>query len=828
MACVEDASDPSQQSAGTNFLIFCIFFGAILVLPPASQPPDLNLIETVLEHDLAEAGCMAPSILEEMASSSSLEKLRSWDFVAFGGSPLSKMAGDKLWDVTKVLNLLGSTETYVLPELEPETKDEWQYHAFHPSLGLHFEEKSAGRFEAVFKRTKESEMFQGCFQTFPEQEIYATSDLYSKHPSKPGLWLYGGRVDDIVVLSNGEKFNPQDLQNMVAAHPDVKAVITVGNGRTQPALLIEPEKSLASLQPESRQIDQFWKVVAEANNASPNHAQIDKQHIAILPLDHPLPRSSKGAVQRQPAVEQNQDLIESLYVSAESKESHPIDLDFQSLDALKGSLLEGIQSSSRNLNEIEPDSNLFKSGMDSLQAVQLARKLRSGLESVPNLSGDLPDRFPKPALIYECPTVELLAHALMNVAEGKSMPPTPDTELDDTLAAMEAARKRYAHQQHPFQKRRKSESQAKVVILTGSTGRLGSYLLHSLLSDNNVKKVYCLGRSPAKHLHERQLKSQQDKGLFCDLDRVEFHQFNVEQDLWGLEQDLVSQMTKSATHIIHNAWPVNFNHSFDSFQGQLQGCQTLMRLASQCVQLENLFFISSVGAVNRYQSNERRKVPEEVIEDMFAAESMGYAQSKLVAELLLTDAAQTSGLPTTVCRVGQIAGPAKRGTGSWNRDEWFPSLMVTSKTIGKVPKDLGAMDNIDWLPSDVLGDVLVQLAFSDVESSEARVLHAVNPRRVCWSTLLDDLRPSCQLENIEVVEFADWIASLRDISNDETVALDRVPSVKLLDFYEALLEDETRPVYDTTKSTACSGALHETSCIQAEWLQNWIGQWFNT
>lgn len=792
------------------------------MLPPAWQPPDLRLVEAILDKGLAEAGCMAPSILEEIVESDVLKKLSAWDFVAFGGSPLAKAAGDKLWDVTKVFNLLGSTETYVLPELEPDTKDEWQYHAFHPSLGLDFQQRSTDRFEAVSKWTESSAMFQGCFKTFKDKSIYPMGDLYSQHPSKSGLWLYRGRADDIIVLSNGEKFNPQDLEAVVSSHPDVQAVLTVGEGRTQPALIVEARKSLSELPSTSQQVDRLWDVVAEANESLPKHAQIDREHVAVLAPDDEFPRSSKGAVQRRPTLIQKQDLIEDLYNSADSKQSDPFELNFETLDTLKYSLATGIQATCQALAEIDADANFFESGMDSLQAMQLTRKLRNGLESVPNL----PDQFPKPALIYECPTVERLARTLMSLASGESLPPTPQGEQDDTLNEMQAARKRYAYDGSQF-RRPTQPSSDRTVILTGSTGRLGSYLLHSLLSDERVCKVHCLGRSSAEQLYDRQLESQREKGLCCNFDRVAFHKFDVRQECWGLDHDLVDELSKHTTHIIHNAWPVNFNHTFSSFDAQLQGCQTLIALASRCSLLENLLFVSSVGAANNYEDREMSEVPEEAITDMLTAEAMGYAQSKLVAELLFIDASKEARLPTTICRVGQIAGPAQKESGSWNRDEWFPSLMTTSKTIGQIPTSLGAMDDIDWLPSDILGDVLTQMAFSEAETSDARVLHAVNPRRVRWSTLLAELQKSKSLGNMKQVGLSEWLATLRTISSDASASLEKVPAVKLLEFYEMLEHGQARPIFSTLKGTASSEALRDVSHIESQWLERWIGQWFN-
>ena len=38
-----------------------------------------------------------------------------------------------------------------------------------------------------------------------DREAYATSDLVMRHPTKPDLWKIVGRMDEQIVLSNGEK-----------------------------------------------------------------------------------------------------------------------------------------------------------------------------------------------------------------------------------------------------------------------------------------------------------------------------------------------------------------------------------------------------------------------------------------------------------------------------------------------------------------------------------------------------------------------------------------------------------------------------------------------
>lgn len=163
----------------------------------------------MLYRGLAQAGVMAPSILEEAATSPViLQRILSWGSVSFGGGPLSRQAGDILSKHTRVLNLLGSTETNNLPELTPASPEDWPYHEFHPSLGIDFRHHSGNLYELVLLCQPEDALYHAPFYSFPELQEYPMKDLYAPHPTKTGLWLYQGRADDIVVLANGEKVQP--------------------------------------------------------------------------------------------------------------------------------------------------------------------------------------------------------------------------------------------------------------------------------------------------------------------------------------------------------------------------------------------------------------------------------------------------------------------------------------------------------------------------------------------------------------------------------------------------------------------------------------------
>lgn len=53
----------------------------------------------------------------------------------------------------------------------------------------------------------------------------------------------------------------------------------------------------------------------------------------------------------------------------------------------------------------------------------------------------------------------------------------------------------------------------KVVLLTGSTGALGSHILGELLKSDGIKKIYALNRKSVDDLHTRQAAAFIERGM---------------------------------------------------------------------------------------------------------------------------------------------------------------------------------------------------------------------------------------------------------------------------------------------------------------------------
>lgn len=400
------------------------------------------------------------------------------------------------------------------------------------------------------------------------------------------------------------------------------------------------------------------------------------------------------------------------------------------------------------------------------------------------------------------------------------------------------------------QLRTPGEQKGEIVVLTGTTGSLGIHLLEALLSNATIRHVYCLNRrANAAELHEAKTigwKSQ----LPAQSNRVTFLQAGLDQPNLGLEEKEYEALCSTATIIIHNAWTVNFMLPLKAYRSQLDGLVNLFRLAASRSDPPKLQYISSISSVMQLMRvSSASSIPEEVVHNFnAAAHDVGYAKSKLVAELLCDAAAQKLNIPVSFVRVGQIAGAVGEGVNAvWNMTEWLPSLVITSISLGVLPDRLGAeFDQMDWVPVDLVSRVLVELgvgpsspaartAIVAVDTPQgAEVFNLLNPNKASWKALVPAVVSSVKKyagRDITLVTAEEWLEKLEEImdtfSGDDVADLVReYPALRLQEFYERiLLNDEKTIVWDLGGATSRSDTLNSMSAVGQEWVESWVEGW---
>ncbi|KAL9627444.1 MAG: hypothetical protein Q9204_006562 [Flavoplaca sp. TL-2023a] len=652
-------------------------------------------------------------------------------------------------------------------------------------------------------------------------------DVYEPHPTKPDLWRFVGRSDDIIVFSNGEKFQPLVMEGMITDHPAVKAALVTGQGRFQTALLLEPaDVSIAS---PGAFIDEVWPTIQKANRQCATQGSIAKDFILVTSPEKPMLRASKGTVQRKSTLRLYEREFETLYTdTSPAVKAHAFELNFSDHAQLTATLRTLI-SDSLNQELVDVYQDLFQIGLDSLQVLTLTK----GINGLLRAHG----KSITTATIFASVNIATLAKALGNLGHDNDHSSGRLSDSSEQNKEMDELLERYTPHLH-----RRPTTNIRVVLLTGSTGSLGSYLLHNLIVDPTVNKIYCLNRSPKSS--QRQEGSQNLKGLSTDFQKVRFLQWDPLQHNFGLDQRTEYQpLLEEVTDILHNAWEVNFNLSLQSFKSHLSGVQSLIEFSHTSARRAHIFFISTIGTVMDY-GNDQFLVPEALMENWSSADGSGYSQSKLIAERILANASKTYNVPVTICRVGQIAGPTKK-EGMWPKQEWLPSLIISAKYLGSIPESLGPVDMVDWVPIDLVANIVGELLSSSKQqykpllngahvsedikqgTAEANIFHIVNPRRSTWQDLLPSIIG--HHGKIQSTDYTTWLTALRKSLDDDAGDVNRNPAVKLLSFFENIetkMESGKRGVTLDTKGTeAKSETMRDLTPVGGSWMENWLKQW---
>lgn len=769
--------------------------------------------------------------------------------ILYIGGDLPQHLGDRIAAKMYLRCLWGATETGIVPQLLPEellpssasSRTLWRYINFHPCVGPSFNEVTDGDYELVIRREEALANTQACF-TVPGLDLdeeYHTKDLFERHPKIPDLWRWRARADDIITFLNGEKTNPISMEHhIMASNPELSGALVIGAQRFQAALLLEPAlEEVLSTPDQAALIERVWPSVEEANSSAPAHARVEKSFILVVPADRRLIHAGKGTVMRGPSISQYGEEIEELYERAEvithrhESEAVGITVAPLGLDGITHLIRQEVRTITgwSNLGDTE---GLFERGMDSLQALQLTRALRKSFHR------------PDVALstVYQNPTVSQLATIILGQThqeQGKDL-------MKDLLAAYEERIQQISVSKNTVALNKNARERNNVLV-TGTTGTVGTHLLRALLENNSIGHIFCLNRREDGG-RSGQIESFTAAGFdvtqLGDNNHFTFLKADLQAPYLGLEGSVYDDLCSRVDLIIHAAWPVNFNFALLAFRPHLAGLVNLMALAAATVAWHHghpcrFFLVSSIAAVSRYQSGQ---IPEQVLTDFDISAPLGYGRSKLLAELLVNATAQKLGesVLTTIVRVGQVAG-AVRSPGLWNSHEWFPSMVLSSLHFGQVPDSLGPYyDNVDFLPVDVLGSILVEIATNTQENeidkrrSGAIVYNLRNPHPTPWRELLNAVANAPE-GRLRIVSPAVWLDTLRaSIQEPETSDESKAnnPAVKLSDFFEKLWMTDTgssggapQHLMTIERALEASPTLRSLSPVGLEWMQKWVQEW---
>ncbi|KAI0739414.1 acetyl-CoA synthetase-like protein [Daedaleopsis nitida] len=797
----------------------------VAAFKPASPPtaPTPDAVWEGLVATKADFSWSVPSFIEEWARDpEKVLSMKAMRGVLFGGAALNEEVGNALASAgVSLYPVYGCTEVGLINRFaRPDPGMDWPYWDLTPGTQAFFRPAGDNTYEVVVLSSVNLPLPKTNTKV-GDKDAYATSDLVVPHPSKPGLWKIIGRADEQIILSNGEKTNPVPLEKMINADPFVKSSVMFGRGKFQNGVLIEPIEEFAFDPSDVKKLEAYrnkiWPTIERVNEYAPQHSRIFKEMILVTSPAKPFQYTVKASPRRHVILQEYHEEVEALYRdvenSSQSEFTPPAEWDEESTLAFIRTIVENTLRW-----PIPDDADIFRNGGDSLQATWIRNTIMRAIrETNKDAAKSLPMN-----LVFAAPTIASLARVVCSVASSSvdgshHVPHTPEDlwKYVDKYADNLPARPANVAERPPGKD---------VIVITGTTGGFGCDTLEHLLRDESVDRVYAFNRKGAQAM-ARQREQFRTRGLdVALLDSLKFVMVEAElhEPSFGLAPELLTEIRGSVTHIMHNAWKVNFNLSLPSFEADIEAARNLadLALSSPYKTPPAIIFVSSVGIFGNCKL--APPVPEVSIDDPSSPFGNGYSESKWVTEHVLRKIAERTGVHAIVMRLGQVAGDR---LGYWNEKEWFPALVKSALFQHCLPDFDGL---VTWFPAYEAAK-----AFTELRRSPEPFVHLVHPRPTPWHTIM---APIAETLKVPLVSFEEWIkaleASVDAGSNAEVDAMKLNPALHLLSFFKATGQNSTPDrepmglVYlSTVKARAVSGSLARMPELTAERALQWVAAW---
>ncbi len=269
----------------------------------------------------------------------------------------------------------------------------------------------------------------------------------------------------------------------------------------------------------------------------------------------------------------------------------------------------------------------------------------------------------------------------------------------------------------------------RVILLTGTTGFLGAYLLHDFLAQTTATLV-CLVRAASPAAGRERIEQNLARfGLAptaAQWRRVEAWPGDLARRQFGLADKAWTELAARVDTVVHGAAVVNFYQDYRRLRAtNVGGVREILRFTVEG-RTKALHYVSSTGV---FESDAYRGVPVAEADNPAHCHGsvMGYTQAKWVAEQLVLQA-RVRGVPASVYRPPFIMGDSRTGVVDAEN-------LVVKTLIGSIQGGawFDVRNTVEMIPVDALSRAIVH--FARDPAYHGRTFHLTSPQRMSWADI---------------------------------------------------------------------------------------------
>ena len=299
----------------------------------------------------------------------------------------------------------------------------------------------------------------------------------------------------------------------------------------------------------------------------------------------------------------------------------------------------------------------------------------------------------------------------------------------------------------------------KNVLVTGTTGYLGCYILHELISSTD-KNIYCIVRgNDSNNAVERQLSKLKfyfgDNFLSELKDRVKIVKGDLCEQKLGLTDREYEMLKDKIESVIHSAANVSHYGEYEVFfKANVQPAINLIELAKNGIK-KDIHFISTRGTIQiGTVPGKKHKFYTELdyIEEEQTARSV-YIRSKLEGERVVLKARE-SGINTSIYRVGNLIFSSKTKKHQENiNDNGFYQTIKAFLNIGYVP-DVVVEEEMSFI--DYTADAICRLF--DKQELQNQIFHVYSPHITALNKMFVEPELELKVKELSLDDFFDFLS----------------------------------------------------------------------